>query len=71
MGFNNQVEPHAMALELSVAFDNSGAEGWQCDWLSCFDCSFTIRLCLHKLYLYVWHNTPLSRILTCSLVCVD
>ena len=35
MGFNNQVEPHTMALELSVAFDNSGAEGWQCDWLSC------------------------------------
>ena len=49
MGFNNQAEPHAMTLELSVGFDNSGAEGWQCDWLSCFDCSFTIRLCLHKL----------------------
>ena len=48
MGFNNQVEPHAMALKLSVAFNNSGAEGWQCDWLCCFDCSFTIRLCLYK-----------------------
>ena len=37
-----------MAPELSVTFNNSGAEGWQCDWLSCFDGSLTIRLCLNK-----------------------
>ena len=48
-GFCNQVEPHAMALKLSITFDNSGAEGWQCDWLCCFDSSLAIRLCLYKL----------------------
>ena len=40
--------PWLLNLVLPFAFNNSGAERWQCDWLCCFDCSFTIRLCLYK-----------------------